>query len=138
MAVENNAPIYPIGVASRLLSLHPRTLRIYEEAGLVKPVRRGNKRYYSNDDIDWIRCLRTLIHDKGISIPGIKMLLEYTPCWKITNCPAATREKCSAYQDRTIPCWQLTGDVCAREHKRCEGCEVYIKALKEAGGVAGP
>ena len=86
MTVDNNAPIYPISVAAKLLSVHPRTLRIYEEEGLIKPARQGNKRYFSNDDIEWVTCLRTLIHEKGISIPGIKLLLELTPCWEITNC----------------------------------------------------
>jgi MerR family transcriptional regulator/heat shock protein HspR len=136
MAVQNSDPIYPISVAAKLLDVHPRTLRIYEEEGLIKPARRGNKRYYSNDDLEWIKCLRALIHDKGISIPGIKMLLELTPCWEITKCPPEKRGKCSAYVDRTVPCWQLASTACARELKQCEKCEVYIKAMKEAREVA--
>lgn len=136
MAVENSDPIYPISVAAKLLDVHPRTLRIYEEENLVKPARRGNKRYYSNDDLEWIRCLRGLIHDKGISIPGIKMLLDLTPCWEITKCPAEKRDRCSAFVDRNVPCWQLASSACARELKQCEKCEVYIKAMKEAKEVA--
>lgn len=132
MAVENNLPIYPISVAAKLLDVHPRTLRIYEEEGLIKPSRQGNKRYFSNDDIEWIRCLRTLIHEKGISIPGIKMLLDLTPCWEITNCPPEKREACSAYMDRSIPCWQRAYTTCAKQMHQCEKCEVYIKAMKEA------
>ena len=134
MAVDNNMPIYPISVAAKLLSVHPRTLRIYEEEGLIKPSRQGNKRYFSNDDIEWIRCLRTLIHEKGISIPGIKMLLDLTPCWEITKCPEEKRNDCSAYTDRSIPCWQRTNSACAKQ--QCEKCEVYIKAMKEARNLA--
>ncbi|MDA8165804.1 MAG: MerR family transcriptional regulator, partial [Desulfobacteraceae bacterium] len=113
MAVDNSMPIYPISVAAKLLSVHPRTLRIYEEEGLIKPSRQGNKRYFSNDDIEWIRCLRTVIHDKGISIPGIKMLLDLTPCWEITKCPAEKRNACSAYTDRTRPCWERAIASCS-------------------------
>jgi MerR family transcriptional regulator, heat shock protein HspR len=131
MAVENSLPIYPISVAAKLLSVHPRTLRIYEEEGLIKPSRQGNKRYFSNDDIEWIRCLRALIHEKGISIPGIKMLLDLTPCWEITQCPPERRETCSAYVDRAISCWQLASTACAKQTRQCEKCEVYIKAMKE-------
>lgn len=136
MVVENSDPIYPISVAAKLLDVHPRTLRIYEEEGLIKPARKGNKRYYSNDDLAWIKCLRELIHDKGISIPGIKMLLDLTPCWEITKCPQDKRSKCSAFVDRTVPCWQLASTACSRELKQCEKCEVYIKAMKEAKEVA--
>ncbi|OGR03982.1 MAG: hypothetical protein A2511_07090 [Deltaproteobacteria bacterium RIFOXYD12_FULL_50_9] len=136
MSVQSNDAIYPISVASKLLSVHPRTLRIYEQESLIKPLRKGNKRYYSHDDIEWIRCLRTLIHEKGISIPGIKMLLELTPCWEIKNCPQEIREKCSAYIDKTIPCWERANTACAMELKQCESCYVYIKAMKEARLVA--
>ena len=132
MSVDNNAPIYPISVAAKLLSVHPRTLRIYEEEGLIKPARQGNKRYFSNDDIEWITCLRTLIHEKGISIPGIKLLLDLTPCWEITNCPPEKREDCSAYIDRTIPCFQRASTACAKDLKQCDDCEVFLKAMKEA------
>ena len=130
MAVDKNDSIYPISVAARLLSVHPRTLRIYEEEGFVKPFRKGNKRYFSNDDIEWIQCLRELIHDKGISIPGIKMLLDLSPCWEIKKCPSDVRDKCSAFVDRTVPCWQRAGKACAKGVEQCEGCDVYAKAMK--------
>ncbi len=136
MSVDNSEPIYPISVAAKLLSVHPRTLRIYEEEGLIKPARQGNKRYYSNNDIEWIRCLRALIHEKGISIPGIKMLLDLTPCWEITKCPEEKRESCSAFIDRTIPCWQRASTACSKELEHCEECEVYIQAMKKAREVA--
>jgi len=131
MGIGNKEAIYPISVAAKLLAVHPRTLRIYEEEGLVKPSRQGNKRYYSNDDIEWIRCIRDLIHDKGISIPGIKMLLELTPCWEIRKCDEETREGCSAYMDQAVPCWERASTACAREKlKPCADCEVYIRAMK--------
>lgn len=131
MAVNRNEPVYPISVAARLLNVHPRTIRIYEEEGLIKPVRRGQKRYFSHDDIDWLQCLRALIHEEGISIPGIKKLLDLTPCWEIRACPPETRESCSAFVDRTRPCWERARTACARELQACESCEVYIQALRE-------
>lgn len=136
MALDNSEPIYPISVAAKLLSVHPRTLRIYEEEGLIKPARQGNKRYFSNNDISWITCLRTLIHEKGISIPGIKMLLELTPCWEITKCPPEKRDHCSAYIDRSIPCWQRASTACSKEFGQCDNCEVYIRAMKQVTDMA--
>ena len=102
-AIRSNVPIYPIGVAARLLNVHPRTLRIYEQEGLVKPTIIGTRRMYSADDIQWITCLRTFIHEEGISIPGLKKLLDYVPCWEVADCPANIHERCSARVDWTRP-----------------------------------
>lgn len=132
MAISNSDPIYPISVAAKLLGVHPRTIRIYEEEGLIRPHRKGQKRYFSNDDIEWIQCLRYMIHDEGISIPGIKKLLELSPCWEIKHCPPEKRDQCSAYVDNTGPCWERASSVCARELSECQNCEVFIKAMREA------
>ena len=133
--VDSSKPIYPISVAAKLLSVHPRTLRIYEEEGLIKPARQGNKRFFSNNDIEWVTCLRKLIHEKGISIPGVKMLLELTPCWKIKDCPPDVRAKCSAFIDRSAPCWERASSACAKDLQQCRECEVYTLAMREAQGL---
>ncbi|OGR00179.1 MAG: MerR family transcriptional regulator [Deltaproteobacteria bacterium RIFOXYD12_FULL_50_9] len=88
---------YTIGVAAKLLNVHPRTLRIYESEGLLKPARKSKWRYYTQDDLQWVQCLRKMIHEQGISIAAIKKLLNYTSCWKILNCPPADREQCREY-----------------------------------------
>jgi MerR family transcriptional regulator/heat shock protein HspR len=99
--VQGVAPdksIFSIGTAATMLEVHPRTLRIYEQEGLVKPIRRGQRRYYSLNDLQWITCLRSMIHDQGISIAGIKKLLQYTDCWNIVSCPPEKRKDCTAYR----------------------------------------
>ncbi len=78
--------IYPIGVAAELLQVHPRTLRIYEEENLIKPERRNGRRYYSEEDMEYIRCIRKLIHEDGINLTGVRRLMEIAPCWKVRNC----------------------------------------------------
>jgi MerR family transcriptional regulator/heat shock protein HspR len=132
MNIDKNKPIYPISVAAKILGIHPQTLRIYEEEGLVSPFRQGAKRYYSQNNIEWINCLRQLIHEEGISIPGIKHLLELTPCWEIKKCAPERRDNCSAYIDNVLPCWERVSSVCAKEMNKCQECEVYIKAMKSA------
>ena len=101
--LKKDLPIYPIGVAAKLLDVHPRTLRIYEDEGLIKPHRSGNRRLYSTNDITWIGCLRRMIHDDGISIPGIKKLLRYATCYEISDCPENIHCSCDAVVDRAIP-----------------------------------
>ena len=65
MGIENQKALYPIGIIAELLDIHPRTLRIYEQEGLIRPARRGGKRFYSNNDLQWLKCLRKLLTDEG-------------------------------------------------------------------------
>ena len=95
--IPENKAIFTIGVAAKMLEVHPRTLRIYERENLVRPIRKGQWRYYTMDDIKWIQCLRDMIHEHGISIAAIKKLLQYTPCWNIADCPFEKRKQCTAF-----------------------------------------
>ena len=100
--IAHDEPIFTIGMAAKILEVHQRTLRNYEESGLVKPARRGKWRYYSMRDIKWIECLREMIHNHGISINAVKKLLAYTPCWNIIDCPFEKRQRCSAFFSNTL------------------------------------
>jgi MerR family transcriptional regulator/heat shock protein HspR len=95
--VDEKKAIFTIGVASQMLGVHPRTLRIYEEEGLITPLRKGKWRYFTINDIKWIECLREMIHAHGVSINAVKKLLQYTPCWNITDCPFEKRKQCTAF-----------------------------------------
>ena len=55
-----NRPRYIISIAAELAACHPRTLRIYEEEGLLRPQRRNNLRLYSEADIQRVRIIRFL------------------------------------------------------------------------------
>lgn len=100
--ISQDEPIFTIGMAAKILEVHQRTLRNYEESGLVRPSRRGKWRYYSMRDIKWIECLREMIHSHGISIKAVKKLLAYTPCWNIIDCPFEKRQRCSAFFSNTL------------------------------------
>lgn len=127
-------PIYPIGVAAKLLDVHPRTLRIYEEQGLITPAHRGTRRLYSLSDIKWITCLRSMIHDQGISIPGLKKLLALAPCWEIAECPAEVHEACEARIDKAPPrSMHIAGDEEAE--KKAKAAE---RAKKKSGSGRDP
>lgn len=95
--VDETKAIFTIGIAAQMLEVHPRTLRIYEEEGLITPLRKGKWRYYTINDIHWIECLREMIHEHGVSIAAVKKLLQYTPCWNITDCPFEKRKQCTAF-----------------------------------------
>ena len=129
MDVENQKALYPIGIVAELLNIHPRTLRIYEQEGLIKPARRGGKRFYSNNDLQWLKCLRKLLTEEGLNIAGIKKLLTIAPCWEIRGCGEEVRKDCPAILNFPVPCWDLVPRVCKESGNTCSECEVYLKKM---------
>jgi len=74
---DPNRPVYVISVAATLVSAHPRTLRIYEDEGLVCPARTPtNIRLYSEEDIRRILWIRHLTRDRGVNLAGVRTLFE--------------------------------------------------------------
>ncbi len=70
-------PVYVISVAARIVSVHPRTLRIYEDEGLIEPARTPtNIRLYSDEDIRRILWIRHLTQVRGANLAGIRILFE--------------------------------------------------------------
>ncbi|MBU0674032.1 MAG: MerR family transcriptional regulator [Proteobacteria bacterium] len=131
-----DTPIYPIGVAAKLLDVHPRTLRIYEDEGLISPDHKGKRRMFSENDITWVSCLRKVIHEQGISIPGLKKLLELAPCWDIAECPEEIHAVCPALIDRAAPrIMRLVGDARSERAARAAERQVgSIPSVKEKVG----
>jgi len=128
--LKKDLPIYPIGVAAKLLDVHPRTLRIYEDSGLIKPARSGNRRMYSTNDITWVGCLRKMIHTDGISIPGIKKLLRYATCYEIAECSKDIHCSCDAVVDNAIPrSLRVVGDVAAE--KQAKKKDIMLRKEKQ-------
>jgi MerR family transcriptional regulator/heat shock protein HspR len=69
--------VYIISIAAGLAGCHPRTLRIYEEEGLLDPVRTDtNIRLYSDEDLDRVRAIRYLTQTRGVNLAGVKLLLQ--------------------------------------------------------------
>ncbi len=70
-------PVYVISIAASLSGCHPRTLRIYEEEGLLDPVRTDtNIRLYSDEDLERVRAIRYLTQTRGVNLAGVKLLLQ--------------------------------------------------------------
>ncbi len=72
----NARPVYVISIAAEITGLHPRTLRIYEERGLLSPVRRNRIRLYSDRDIERVRMIRQLIDAYRLNLAGVRLILE--------------------------------------------------------------
>jgi MerR family transcriptional regulator/heat shock protein HspR len=75
---RGNRPVYVISIAASIAGCHPRTLRIYEEEGLVDPVRTdSNIRLYSDEDLQRVRIIRYLTQQRGVNLAGVKLLLQF-------------------------------------------------------------
>jgi MerR family transcriptional regulator, heat shock protein HspR len=70
-------PVYIISVAASIVSVHPRTLRIYEEEGLICPARTPtNIRLYSENDVRRVMWIRHLTQNLGVNLAGVRILFE--------------------------------------------------------------
>jgi MerR family transcriptional regulator, heat shock protein HspR len=69
-------PRYMISVAAELVGMHPQTLRIYEQKGLVRPQRTaGNTRLYSDADVARLRVIQRLTNELGLNLAGVERVL---------------------------------------------------------------
>jgi MerR family transcriptional regulator, heat shock protein HspR len=69
-------PRYMISVAAELVGMHPQTLRIYEQKGLVRPKRTaGNTRLYSDEDVERLRLIQRLTTETGLNLAGVERVL---------------------------------------------------------------
>jgi MerR family transcriptional regulator, heat shock protein HspR len=72
----DDRPRYMISVAAELVGMHPQTLRIYEQKGLVRPQRTaGNTRLYSDADVERLRLINRLTSELGLNLAGVERVL---------------------------------------------------------------
>ena len=72
----DDRPRYMISVAADLVGMHPQTLRIYEQKGLVRPKRTpGNTRLYSERDVERLRLIQRLTTELGLNLAGVQRVL---------------------------------------------------------------
>ncbi len=72
------APLLKIQEVAATLGLTTRTIRYYEELGLLEPAARseGAYRLYDADDIERLRFIKALRDDAGFSLAEIGQMLE--------------------------------------------------------------
>jgi len=73
---EDDQTVFSISHIAKMLHVHAQTLRFYERAGFVKPVRtRGETRLYSQQDIAQLRLILHLTRDMGVNLAGVEIIL---------------------------------------------------------------
>jgi len=67
--------VFMISVAAELAEMHPQTLRIYEQRGLIAPKRSPkNTRLYSQRDVERLRRIQQMTHE-GLNLAGVEIVL---------------------------------------------------------------
>ncbi len=78
MTTRQPQGIYLIGVVAETLDMHPQTLRKYERAGFVVPLRMGALRTYSDEDVARLRLIKHFVDDMGLNLSGVQLALRMT------------------------------------------------------------
>ena len=74
--MSSDTPKYMISVAADLVGMHPQTLRVYEQKGLVRPKRTpGGTRLYSEADVERLRIIQRLTTEVGLNLAGVELVL---------------------------------------------------------------
>ncbi|WP_428267695.1 MerR family transcriptional regulator [Haliangium sp.] len=62
---------------AEIVGCSQKVLRLYEKNDLVKPARSdGQRRLYSQRDIERIEFIHYITHVRNVNIPGVKVILE--------------------------------------------------------------
>ena len=66
-----------ISVAAELAEMHPQTLRMYEQRGLITPKRSAKgTRLYSQEDVERLRRIQQMTVELGMNLAGVERVLE--------------------------------------------------------------
>ncbi len=119
--MDDTLPVYIISSAADLVGMHPRTLYLYEEKGLLIPVRKSNRRFYSANDLQWISSIRYLVHQRGLNLEGLRRLLAMRARFEYKRMYRTILAECLEFVDPVSPCWEQG----MAEQYDCYHCPVY-------------
>jgi MerR family transcriptional regulator/heat shock protein HspR len=72
---DQDQGVFMISVAAELAEMHPQTLRVYEQRGLIEPKRSPkNTRLYSQRDVERLRRIQEMTA-QGLNLAGVEMVL---------------------------------------------------------------
>jgi MerR family transcriptional regulator, heat shock protein HspR len=72
---DKKQPVFMISVVSRMLNVHPQTLRLYEREGLITPYRTKRTRLYSQEDVEKLAMILRLTRELGVNRSGVDIIL---------------------------------------------------------------
>ena len=74
---EKDSALFTIGIAARVLQVHPQTLRLYERLGFIVPHRtKGKTRLYSQRNLDAVTMIITLTRRYRVNLAGVGIIMK--------------------------------------------------------------
>ena len=75
--LSDDRGVFMISVAAELAEMHPQTLRMYEQRGLITPKRSPKgTRLYSHADVERLRRIQQMTADMGMNLAGVERVFE--------------------------------------------------------------
>src|SRR3954468_1292904 len=76
VTVSSDRGVFMISVAAELAEMHPQTLRMYEQRGLIEPKRSPKgTRLYSHEDVQRLRRIQEMTNELGLNLAGVEHVL---------------------------------------------------------------
>ena len=75
--VSSDRGVFMISVAAELADMHPQTLRMYEQRGLIEPKRSPKgTRLYSQEDVERLKRIQEMTAELGMNLAGVERVFE--------------------------------------------------------------
>ena len=75
--VSSDRGVFMISVAAELADMHPQTLRMYEQRGLIEPKRSPKgTRLYSQEDVERLKRIQEMTAQLGMNLAGVERVFE--------------------------------------------------------------
>jgi MerR family transcriptional regulator/heat shock protein HspR len=137
VTVSHDRGVFMISVAAELAEMHPQTLRMYEQRGLIEPKRSPKgTRLYSYEDVERLRRIQEMTNELGLNLAGVEHVL------RLEQELERARRRVDALERRTE---ELQADMDAQiaaVKREMRGGELvplkYTKAIVPSREVAAP
>jgi len=75
--LSDDRGVFMISVAAELAEMHPQTLRMYEQRGLIEPKRSPKgTRLYSHADVERLKRIQQMTAEVGMNLAGVERVFE--------------------------------------------------------------
>ena len=125
--VSHDRGVFMISVAAELADMHPQTLRMYEQRGLIEPKRSPKgTRLYSHEDVERLRRIQQMTAEHGLNLAGVEKVLE------LEEQLERTRRRVAALERRRD---ELQAEIEALEGRREEVRQEIVRYQQSPGSA---
>jgi MerR family transcriptional regulator/heat shock protein HspR len=95
--LSDDRGVFMISVAADLAEMHPQTLRMYEQRGLIEPKRSPKgTRLYSHADVERLKRIQQMTAEMGMNLAGVERVFELEDQLAVTSAKVRRLERRAA------------------------------------------